>query len=171
MTSSLLLMTYPEKLSIMLTKDQLKNVINDNGSRAVNQYAKKQAEEAFQYWNTDANTLYRLLYSKSGDKFKQLFTNDQMVFDYLEKYHNIKYSLGALVMMILRGTDYNKRQTNRILHRSPTFKFWSKPEVSPAGQNSIFVNWDQVYMTTDFEPDNAKTHGELYLDDLIMKMK
>lgn len=171
MKSGLLTLSYTEKLSIMLTKDQLRNIIDNDSSMAVNLYGKNQAEEAYQYWNTDANTIYRLLNGRNGDKFKQLFANGQMVFNYLEKYHNIKYSLGALVMMIFRATDYDKQQTNRILHRSPTFKFWSNPNASPADQNSLFVNWDTLYMITNSDPSEMKTHGEVYLDSLTTKMK
>lgn len=171
MTSTLLLMTYPEKLSVMLTKKQLKSIINNDGPRAVSPYAKRQARRAYQYWNEDANVIYRLADSRSGEKFKQLFSNGQAVFDYLEKYHSIKYAMGALAMMILRATDFDKEQTNRILHRSPAFKFWSDPKVSPAGKNLEFINWDRLYLTTSVDLENAKTHGEIYLDELISKMQ
>ena len=164
-------MTYTEKLSILLTNQQLKNIIEDDGPRSVNQYGKYQAQQAYQYWNDDANVIYKLLDGRSGEKFKQLFSNGQAVFDYLEKYHSIKYAMGALAMMILRATNFDKKQTNRILHRSPAFKFWSNSDNSPAGKNSVFINWDQIYMETNMDSDNAKTHGEIYLENLIIKMK
>ena len=34
-----------------------------------------------------------------------------------------------------------------------------------------FINWDKLHITTNMEPDNAQTHGEIYLDGLIDKMK
>ena len=163
-------MTYAEKLSILLTNQQLKNIIEYDGPRSVNQYGKDQARQAYQYWNDDANVIYKLLDGRSGEKFKQLFSNGQAVFDYLNKYHSLKYAVGALAMMILRATKFDK-QTNRILHRSRTFKFWSNPNNSPAGKNLEFINWDKLYMTTNMEPDNAQTHGEIYLENLIIKMK
>lgn len=164
-------MTYAENLSILLTNQQLKNIIEYDGPRSVNQYGKDQARQAYQYWNDDANVIYKLLDSRSGEKFKQLFSNGQAVFDYLNKYHSLKYAMGALAMMILRATKFDKKQTNRILHRSRTFKFWSNPNNSPAGKNLEFINWDKLYMTTNMEPDNAQTHGEIYLENLIIKMK
>lgn len=164
-------MTYAEKLSILLTKQQLKNIIEYDGPRSVNQYGKDQARQAYQYWNDDANVIYKLLDGRSGEKFKQLFSNGQAVFDYLNKYHSLKYAMGALAMMILRATKFDKKQTNRILHRSRTFKFWSNPNNSPAGKNLEFINWDKLYMTTNMDPYNAKTHGEIYLENLIIKMK
>lgn len=166
-----ILMTYAEKLSILLTNQQLKNIIEYDGPRSVNQYGKDQARQAYQYWNDDANVIYKLLDGRSGEKFKQLFSNGQAVFDYLNKYHSLKYAMGALAMMILRATKFDKKQTNRILHRSRTFKFWSNPNNSPAGKNLEFINWDKLYMTTNMEPDNAQTHGEIYLENLIIKMK
>ena len=166
-----ILMTYAEKLSILLTNQQLKNIIEYDGPRSVNQYGKDQAQQAYQYWNDDANVIYKLLDGRSGEKFKQLFSNGQSVFDYLNKYHSLKYAMGALAMMILRATKFDKKQTNRILHRSRTFKFWSNPNNSPAGKNLEFINWDKLYMTTNMEPDNAQTHGEIYLENLIIKMK
>lgn len=60
-------MTYAEKLSILLTKQQLKNIIEYDGPRSVNQYGKDQARQAYQYWNDDANVIYKLLDGRSGE--------------------------------------------------------------------------------------------------------
>ena len=162
-------MTYAEKLSILLNNQYLENILNNDGLRAVNSYGKEQARKAYQYRLDDIAVVSHLLNGRSGSKFKQLYTNGELVWDYYRKYHDGKYAIGALVMYLLRATDFNKQQTNRILHRSPTFKYWNNPRNSRPGKNLEVINWDNIPTRRDLF--NCMTIGELCSDNLAKKIK
>lgn len=164
-------MNNAENLSIRFKREHIENAINNNGLHAINSYGLEQLKEAYQYYLDDNEVLSKLLNGRNSNKFKQLYTNGQLVFDFFNKYHNAKYAVGSLVMFLLRATDFNMQQTNRILHRSPMFKFWNDPRNSIPGTNLEVINWDKIYMTTSTNPMNAKTHGELTMEKLTRKMQ
>mgnify|MGYP005798252899 CR=1 FL=1 len=161
-------MTYVERLSILLDNQKLVNIVDNDGPHAVNQYALDMARKAYQYRLSDGEVVRRMITARNGQKAKELYTNGQLVWDYYRKYHDAKYAIGALAMCLLRATNFDEKQTNRIIHRSPIFKFWHNPKNSRPGNSLTIIKWDEPYMTTDTRA--PKTHGEILIKEVASKM-
>lgn len=136
-------MEYTERLSIIMTSEQLENLVANCGSHKLNSYGLNQAKEALSYYTEDFNLMQRIMHSRSANKFDDLFNNRG---SQVNRYHSPRYAAGALASIVFFFNRGNIKQADRILHRSNLFKIWSK---LPDERNRWGLStWDQPYSET-----------------------
>lgn len=139
-------------------------------------------DKAVQYYHDDSQLLYRMVTSKKGSKYRNLYLNDsETVYIYLTKYHSPKYAVGSLAMKLLWLDRGDIQQTNRILLRSPLIKYWTREanyaywEQQPGvGRLDRWVlKWKEPYyeaVKPGVQTSELKTHGEIEINRLKQRL-
>lgn len=165
------MLSFEEKLSInpLLDSDKMEKTINST-SHPLNEYAKKQFQKALEYYNDDYKVIERAVSSKSSRKFIALYKNNEEIISYyLNKYHSVKPAIGAMCFYLLYYTGDDVKQVNRILHRTPLFKYWNN---ASQNEDQSIVDWDNIYEETSLDGKSfeyIKTKGEVEIISLKYK--